>query len=33
MAYKIVFMATGFTAILLYKRAPARKKKEKKGSK
>ena len=33
MAYKIVSTATDFTAVLLYGRAPVRKKREKKGSK
>ena len=33
MAYKIVLIAIGFTAVLLYERAPAKKERERKGSK
>ena len=31
MAYKMVFIAIDFTIVLLYRRAPARKKKKKRG--
>ena len=33
MAYKMVFIATGLTTVLLYRRAHARKGRERKGSK
>ena len=33
MAYKMVFTAIGFSAVLLCGRAPAKKKRERKGSK
>ena len=33
MAYKIVFTAIGLTAVLLYGRAPAKRGRERKGSK
>ena len=33
MAYKIVFTAISLTAVLLYRRAPAKRERERKGSK
>ena len=33
MAYKMVFIAIDFTAVLLYRRAPAKRGRERKGSK